>query len=811
MRKPSVKTIRLILVGIIAIVLIAVLHNYFRSRHNRSRAEKKPLSILSSETIRSVEDVHYSGYHQGILRYSIHARRAVEKREGGGTLVHLLEGIEVHDFGPDGVLENEIHSQKATYYPERKIADLSGNVRIFLGQKIELQTESLHYNLSGGTGTTSDLLRIRSDEINGSSHGVRFDSNRRILNLFSKVDLFLTPALEGDGGLAVPTRIHAVSDRASFSDSDKLFTLRGNARVESGDSVLTGETVRAVMDPDHGQVSSVTAEKNVTYTSRERDGNRSIAGERMVFSIGTTGIPERIVVSQKASFVVDSGDGEQTLDAQTIEIDFDAEGLPLLVKGRKRVRFHLRRGTALTTLSGEELGAVFTSETGTLESVEAVGKDAKMVVEDSAKSQRNELKARKIQVSLATADGRVVLRRIHADGRVQYSPAVSGKGAARTLKAGVLDMFYSADGEYLRNGTASGKVVMSETHSGPAARPQLRQLNADLTRFDFFPGDNQIRSLEAEGHVEVKFGNGASGGNPRTASDRLKATFSEGAVESMSQWGDFEYKDDVKSAVAGRCDYNAADGIVFLRDRHSAHKESPRITDAFNSTAGERMEFDQNRKVLSVYGRVRSRLNNNKGDGSFFGSSDSSSPGIVIAREMRYWEENQRALYTGDVRFLSEEQQLQAQVLEILGGGEQIEANGRIRHFVPAKQESGIRGDSPILIRSSTLKYVRGKNALTYSGDVTLNSADVSMAAGLVDAILGPDGKTVERATAHKEVLIRQKARECRGDSADWYLEPGKFVVLGEPAEVYDPERGRSFARRLTSFTGNDRIVLENR
>lgn len=796
--------------GIIAIVLIAVLHNYFRTWYQRSRAEKRPVPILSSETIRSVEDVDYSGYHQGVLRYRIHARRAVEKREGS-TLVHLLEGIEVHDFSPEGVLENEIHSQKATYYPERKIADLRGDVRIFLGQRIELQTESLHYNLSAGTGTTSDLLRIRSEEINGSSHGVKFDSNRRILDLFSKVDLFLTPKLEGEGGLAAPARIHAVSDHASFSDLDKLFILRGNARVESGDRVLIGETVRAVMDPDHGRITSITAEKNAAYTSQEGEGNRSITGETMVFSIGATGIPERIAVSQKANFAVTSGDGEQTLDAQSIEIDFDAEGLPLLVKGRKRVRFHLKRGSALTTLSGDELSAGFASETGSLESVEAVGKDAEMVVEDSAKSQRNELKARKIEVSLAAAGGRAVLRRIHADGGVRYSPAVPGKGASRTLKAGVLDMFYSEDGEYLKNGTASGKVVMSETHSGPAVRPQLRELTADLTRFDFFPGDNQLKSLEAEGHVEVKFRNGASGGNPRTTSSRLKATFSENAVESMSQWGDFEYKDDAKSAFAGRCDYIAADGIVILRDRHSAHKESPRITDAFNSTTGERMEFDQNRKVLVVNGNVRSRLNNNKGDGSFFGSSDSSSPGIVIAREMRYWEESRRALYTGDVRFLSEEQQLQAQVLEIVGGGEQIEANGRIRHFVPAKQESGIRGDSPILIRSSSLKYVRGKNALTYSGDVTLNSEDVSMAAALVDAILSPDGKTVERATARKEVLIRQKARECRGDSADWYLEPGKFVVLGEPAEVYDPERGRSFARRLTSFTGNDRIVLENR
>jgi len=42
-------------------------------------------------------------------------------------------------------------------------------------------------------------------------------------------------------------------------------------------------------------------------------------------------------------------------------------------------------------------------------------------------------------------------------------------------------------------------------------------------------------------------------------------------------------------------------------------------------------------------------------------------------------------------------------------------------------------------------------------------------------------------------------------------LDPGIFVVLGNPAEAYDPERGRSFARRLTYFRSNDTILLENR
>jgi hypothetical protein len=46
---------------------------------------------------------------------------------------------------------------------------------------------------------------------------------------------------------------------------------------------------------------------------------------------------------------------------------------------------------------------------------------------------------------------------------------------------------------------------------------------------------------------------------------------------------------------------------------------------------------------------------------------------------------------------------------------------------------------------------------------------------------------------------------------ADYFISPGKFVVTGKPAELSDPAKGKSFARRLTFFTADDRLLLENR
>ena len=81
----------------------------------------------------------------------------------------------------------------------------------------------------------------------------------------------------------------------------------------------------------------------------------------------------------------------------------------------------------------------------------------------------------------------------------------------------------------------------------------------------------------------------------------------------------------------------------------------------------------------------------------------------------------------------------------------------------------------------------------------------------MIDVFFGDNGQKIEHATARNKVLVNQKERECKGETAQYYLNLGKVVVVGNPAEVYEPEKGRSFARKLTIFTADDRILLETR
>jgi len=824
MRAPSIKLTRRLLIGIFFIVLFAVLFNYLQIWQRRARAVKTAPQILGSEMKRAAEAIEYSDYRNGILRFKIHAQRLVETTAGKS----LLQGIEAHDFNPDGSVRNEIRSQNAEYDQGRKTADFSGDVRLFISRRIELRMDSLHYDLASSTGSSPDLLRLFSNQVNGTARGIRFDQKQQTLALDKQVDINLAGTWrQADGGTA-PANTHARSDQAFYSETEGRILFRGNVRIETDVQALSGETVEAFIDPARKQISSLEAAGDAIYQSIDGKETQSLAGDRMVFGIRASGTLENINVSGQASFSTVSTTGQEVLRGRDIAARFDAKGLPMRVEARTDVSFQTKQANGQTRITGEQLDADFLAGTKSLQKIE-IRNRARMSVNSGPGAESSELEAEEIHMNLRQVDGRSVLEKLRAEGAgcirgrpeacARYSsrpPAKNGvrPQPARSLSASVLEMIQSGQGDFFESGSALGWVVITEDSIAGTSAAQLRKLEADNARFRFFPGGSQLRDLEADGNVKTAYhqkagsGKGAGIDEFRTSSDKLKAVFElksgASAIQSVSQWGNFKYEDRARSASAGRCDYDAGKEILAMR-------ESPKISDEESSTTGDLVEYDQAGRVLAVRGRVRSVLVSGKAEGSFFGSSSSSSPGIVTAAEMRYWTETGRIRYSGKVQLLSENQQLQSETLEFSKGLERVEAKGAIRHLIMKKSSRPDQPASPATVQSSGLTYLKDNNTISYSGKVSLRSKDVDISSDTLDAMLDREGKRVEHAKANGSVLIRAGGREGKGDLADYYAEPEKFVVIGKPAEVFDPGRGRSFARRLTSNTADDTILLENK
>jgi LPS export ABC transporter protein LptC len=824
MRAPGLKFVRRLLIGVIVLVLISILFNYLHFRRGRSQSSVKSPPILSSDTVRSVENVEYTDNQDGRVRFKIHALRVLETKGGKS----LLRGIEAYDFNPDGSVHNQIRSEKAEYDRDRKIADFAGDVRVFLGTGIELRTDSLHYDLNLNLGSTPDALRLFSREAAGMARGARFDQKAESLELESAVVLGMERKKANQDGKPETEKIKVQSDKALFSQKSNRVSFQGKVNIESGADVLSGNLVEIALTSDRRHITSLTSAGDAAYRSSEPGGTRILNGDRIDFGINPSGkTVDKITITGNALFSSIAASSQEVLRGAEIYLELDpAKGLPRLVQSRNGFQFEMTQGTERTFLSGDRLNAQFTPATKSLQDIQVI-KEARMLTGGS--SAANELRADEIRVGFREFQGSTVMEKLRADGSAQWTMRSPRKGtvadreAARTISANSIEMFSYTNGTGMESGNAAGKVSIVESDRDKTVRRML----SDSAQFHFLPGDNQIKDLKAEGHVEVLYENSMDpAGNSRSASDHLTADFElaggKSALSSISQWGHFTYNDNSKSATAGRCDYDPLKSILILR-------QSPRIvSDDMGNTTGEVVEYDQKQKVLSVRNSVRSLFKPHEGEGAFLGSSGTNSPVLVTADQLQYSTEAGRALYSGRVQLLSENGQLQAGTLEILNRGERLSAEGNIRHTVPmnqmsskggegkpassgSKSSSRISGDLPMIIESAALQYLKEKNLITYSGSVALHSNDVDLTSDSLDAVLDKTGNRIDHAIARGKVLLRQGERECKGEEAQYYLDPGRSIVLGNPAEVYDPGKGRSYARRLTWSRADDRILLENR
>jgi lipopolysaccharide export system protein LptA len=604
----------------------------------------------------------------------------------------------------------------------------------------------------------------------------------------------------------------------------------GKVKIESkGSGTLSGERVELSWSSDRKNIRSLMASGNAICQIKGDGESRILSGETVEFEISPMRSLDKIRITGKASLNQKSKLQEQNLSAARIQLIMDpAHNTIAEIHGQSEVKFRTMQGAAETLVSGENVDAQFEAETQNLKKVAARGR-ARFSTTGGKETGSNDLQSEEIRAYFRELHSNASIDYLQAEGAVhltfvpQRKNVADRQDPARTLMATKMEVRYSSNGDYPDWGTASGKVVITENYGQQSVCSQNSRLCADLIKFHFYPEKNLLKDMTAEGHVKTAYDKATQtseksmGKGPiHTSSDKLSVEFAikdgVGYLKSAAQWGNFKYWDEAYSASAGRCDYNAEEKFLIL-------KEAPKISDERSSTAGDQMKYDLNTKMLLIQGKVRSLLSSQKNKTALFQGSD-SSPIIIFAQEMRYWRDEGRFRYTNG-KVLSEEQQLQAEVLEISGNGDQIEAQGNVQHLLALKEGSGIKMKSSskqgadlssnqlTKIQSDRLKYLSKNNTINYHGNVIFRSKDINLSTDDLNGLLSQDGKSIKHVQAAGNVVLRPKNLICRGDTAEWLPESGAYIVTGNPAEVEDPGHGRSRPHRLTYFQADDRIVLE--
>jgi LPS export ABC transporter protein LptC len=831
MRFPAIKILRWILIGIIVIVLLAVLLNALSLRFKQSQTIRKTPAMISSDLKQSAESLEIIERRGSDIRFRIRARHGKTR-----TDTSILEGVDASDFNPDGSIHYSIQSDFAKYDQVRKLVEFSGNVRMYLDKDLELRTGSLQYDLNTEIGSASGIMQWISHDITGTAQSVRFYKEKDLFELNSNVQFILKQKNMPFGSLKKPEEIHASSERAICLISQNRMIFTGKVKIESeGAGILAGEKVELVWSPDRKNIKSLTASGNAVCQFKGENESRILSGDVVAFDISPARSLERIRIIGQATLNQKTQVQDQNLSAAQIELIMDpVHNAIAAIHGQSSVNYQMIQGAQEMVLSGDILDAQFAPETKHLKKAEARG-GAKFSSAGGKDMVSNDLHSEEIRAYFRELHSQASIDYLQAEGAVHWAFVPPRKNIgerqepARTLTAAKMEVRYSSLGNYPDSGTASGKngilVVITENYRQPSASSQIRRLSGDLIKFHFYPEKNLLKDMTAEGHVQTEYDTSVKsaeklvvGGPIHSSSDNLSAEFAVkdrvGYLKSAAQWGNFKYWDGSYSASAGRCDYNAEEQFLVL-------KETPKISDERSSTSGDQIKYDLKAKMLLIRGNIRTVLSSQKNKAVFFQSSDSSSPAIILAEELRYWREEGRFRYTNG-KVLSENQQLQAEILEISGrNGEHVEAQGKVHHLLSLKESPGGKtkssrkqgtvppSNSLTIIQSDQLKYLSKDNTIKYHGHVILISKDLNMSSDVLDGLLGQDGKNIKHVQADGNIVLRYRNRTCRGDSAEWFPESSTFTVTGNPAEIEDPEHGSSRPHRLTYFQADDRIVLE--
>ena len=790
------------------ILLAGVAFNYFQTRRARPAPSAQGSELLDPAALRSADRIEYSQHRAGHERFRILADRLLETKEGKNH----LDGIEAFDFYPDGSVQNHIRSERAVYDKVARNALFKGDVRIGLGKSVELATESLRYHMNSGVGETRDLVEIETPQGDGTSRGVRYQNGQSI-ELLSDVDFELNRMVVEDGKATTrPYRI--VASRASYSEGGHEVKFLGAAQLRSEHDELLGNVIESRLDPETNAILSIRSEGEASYQQQDGRSNRWLSGDSIEFEFLPSGGIEQVVVIGNASLMSMAEGSKIEIEGGEIRMLMSPQDGGLEeIQGRFSVESRIASSSSGdTTMTGEQMQIRF-SAAGL---VDEISLNQKASILRSYPTGRDELSAASIRLGFKASKEHAVLSNILAQEFVTWNSvaetaAGTGSEEDRVLSSDRLMLQYAEDGNYLDSGRADGGTTL--TIAGASAGPvPIRRLEADRMMFDFFPGNNRLSGFEGWGDVRVTYDdltNSPGGvGQFRTSSSHIAARFdeSDGQVQEVVQSGKFKLENGVQKVWSDNAIYRGKSESMVLRG-------SPRISNGDGITTGKLMEYDLEQRFLTVRGDVRSVLQQNMTEQKRRGVR-SSSPTVVTADSMEYREKEASARYVGAVEMLAEESQLRARVLTILDSGVQIQAHETVEHLLWTLPEGRGGHDESVrrslMVRSQRMDYQRQQDRIEYHGTVLVETDDLELHADTVEVTLVPGEPTVQRAVASGRLRVLQPGRNAEGQWGEYLTDPGKFVVHGRPATIFEEGKGKSEARQLTFFSAGDRILLEN-
>jgi len=380
----------------------------------------------------------------------------------------------------------------------------------------------------------------------------------------------------------------------------------------------------------------------------------------------------------------------------------------------------------------------------------------------------------------------------------------------------------SEDEENIRTLVLKGKVrasikeeeknISSSRRPSPFSQSAMREVEAEELELRAFPDFQKVQSVEGHGNCSFKFIS-SSGSFTHILAESVKFLFDqEGELKEFqalkkARMVDQEEGSEERRLIEGDTLILKGETDV-LRVKGKGPFEA-RVASSDSEVFGEEISISLDNNNLEVKSGVKVVLNSKKGEKKRVGLFSKEYPVFINSKEMRYFDEQQRFLFNGDIKAWQEKRILLAQEIVLYKETGKILATGGVKSIFPHKPKDEEK-EEKVEISSDKMTYRPEDNLILYEKRSSLKVKDINLQAQSVSVYMTEEEGDIEKIMAREKVVIVQNLGEGRGEEAIYDPDKESVVLLGNPVLI-DKDRGITRGDKLTFYLADDRILVENK
>lgn len=356
------------------------------------------------------------------------------------------------------------------------------------------------------------------------------------------------------------------------------------------------------------------------------------------------------------------------------------------------------------------------------------------------------------------------------------------------------------------------KNISSSRRPSPFSQSTMREVEAEEIELRAFPDSQKVEALETSGNCSLKFVS-SSGSFTHILAESVKFLFDqEGELREFEALKKARMIDQDESSEKRRLIEGDALIIKDNRDVLRVKGKGPyeaRVASSDSEVFAEEISISLDNNNLEVKRGVKVVLNSKKGEKKRIGLFSKEYPILINAREMRYFDEEKRFIFNGDIKAWQEKRILLAEEIVLYEETGKILSTGGVKSIFPHKPKDEEK-EERVEISSDKMTYHPEQNLIFYEKRSSLKVKDIDLRAQSVSVYLSEEEGDMEKIIARENVVIVQNLGEGRAEEAIYDPDRESVVLLGNPVLI-DKDGGITRGDKLTFYLADDKILVENK